>query len=275
VPAVVHSEHGRDILPVITEPLRRRVFRRLSYRLADRVFAVSRQLKNEYESALKISPNLFGLIYNGVDTRLFSPDAQKRREERATLGISEDTVVIGCVARLEPVKDHMTLLRAATIALDAGHDMRIVLVGEGPERPALEYEIKMKPALRDRVIFTGRSFDVARRLCGFDIFVLPSLFEGISNTLLEAMATGLPVVATRVGGNPEIFEDNKSGLMFYPRDIQGLADHLTRLASCCDLRKRLGAEARKHVEQCFSLEQMLKNYSDMYSEIISKKQSLP
>jgi glycosyltransferase involved in cell wall biosynthesis len=107
---------------------------------------------------------------------------------------------------------------------------------------------------------------------GFDVFALASLFEGTSNTLLEAMATGLPVITTRVGGNMELFEENKSGLLFEVRDFQSLAAHLMRLAASSKLRQTFGAAARKHVEEHFTLERRINNYSDMYTELTSLKQ---
>jgi sugar transferase (PEP-CTERM/EpsH1 system associated) len=272
IPAVVHSEHGRDIVPLSSEPLRRRLFRRLCYRLADRVFAVSRELKQEFVSALGISPNLFRVIYNGVDTKLFSPSVEERDTQRRKLGISPNTVVVGSVGRLDAVKDHATLLRAAEIAVNQGSDLYVVLVGDGSQRAPLEQLLQSMPTLSGHVIFAGRTFDVAQWLRAFDIFALPSVFEGTSNTLLEAMATGLPVVATRVGGNIELFEENKSGLLFEVRDFRGLAAQLTRLAASAELRRSFAEAARKRVEEHFQLERMMTNYSDMYTELTSRRQ---
>jgi sugar transferase (PEP-CTERM/EpsH1 system associated) len=244
VPAVVHSEHGRDILPFTSEPLRRRLFRRACYRMADRVFAVSRVLKQELVSALGIPEDRFRVIYNGVDTQVFRANTAKRTEQRKKLGISESTIVVGCVGRLDLVKDHLTLLRAAEIAVNLGCDLLVILAGDGPQRGPLEQQRQSMPNLRNRVIFAGRTFDATEWLNAFDIFALPSVFEGTSNTLLEAMATGLPVVASRVGGNIELFEENKEGLLFEVRDSRGLAASL-------ELRQNFGAVARKRVEEIF------------------------
>ena len=272
IPAVFHSEHGRDVLPLSSEPLRRRLFRRLCYRLADRVFAVSRELKQEFVSALGIPPNLFRVIYNGVDTKLFSPCVEERDTQRRKLGISPNTVVVGSVGRLDAVKDHATLLRAAETAVNQGSDLSpVVLVGDGPQRLPLEQLLQTMPALSGRVIFAGRTFDVAQWLRAFDIFALPSVFEGTSNTLLEAMASGLPAVATRVGGNIELFQENKSGLFFEVHDFQGLAAHLIRLAASPRLRQTFGAAARSHVEEIFPLEKMISNYNGMYTELLAGK----
>jgi sugar transferase (PEP-CTERM/EpsH1 system associated) len=274
ISAVVHSEHGRDVLPLSSEPLRRRLFRRLCYRLADRVFAVSRELKQEFVSALGISPNLFRVIYNGVDTKVFFPSVEQRDTQRRKLGISPNTVVVGSVGRLDAVKDHRTLLQAAETAVNQGSDIYVVLVGDGPQRGPLAQQLQGMPALRDRVIFAGRTFDVAQWLRAFDIFALPSVFEGTSNTLLEAMASGLPVVATRVGGNIELFEENQSGLFFEVGDFQGLAAHIVRLAASPQLRQTLGAAARNHVEEVFPLEKMIRNYGDMYAELLAGKKQV-
>jgi len=271
IPVIVHSEHGRDILPFTSEPLRRRLFRRACYRMADRVFTVSRELKQELVSALGISQDLLKVIYNGVDTRLFCPDAEKRAAQRTKLGISESTVVVGCLGRLDLVKDHITVFRAAEVAVNQGSDLFVILVGDGPQRESLEQQLRAMPTLRNRVIFAGRTFDATQWLHAFDVFALPSVFEGTSNTLLEAMATGLPVIATRVGGNMELFEENKAGLLFEVRDFQGLAAQLTRFAASLELRRSFGEAARKHVEEHFTLERMMHNYSDMYTELALRK----
>jgi glycosyltransferase involved in cell wall biosynthesis len=196
----------------------------------------------------------------------------ERNTQRKKLGISGNTVVVGSVGRLDAVKDHATLLRAAEIAVKQGIDLHVVLVGDGPQRLPLEQLLQTMPTLTGRVIFAGRTFEVAQWLRAFDIFALPSVFEGTSNTLLEAMACGLPVVATRVGGNVELVEQNRSGILFEVADFQNLAAHLSRLAASSKLRQDFGAAARKHVEQHFPLERMINNYSDMYTEPSSRKQ---
>jgi glycosyltransferase involved in cell wall biosynthesis len=150
----------------------------------------------------------------------------------------------------------------------------VILVGDGPQRDPLEQQLRAMPSLRNRVTFAGRTFDAAQWLHAFDVFALPSVFEGTSNTMLEAMATGLPVVATRVGGNMELFEENKAGLLFEVRDFQGLSYppnlHVWPLFS--ELRRSFGTAARKHVEEHFPLERMMTNYSDMYTELTSRRQ---
>lgn len=276
VPGVIHSEHGRDILPLANEPWRRRAFRRVCYHMADRVFAVSEELKAEYEMALGIPNDLFRVIHNGVDTELFSPNSQMRNKQRLKIGARENSLIVGCVARLERVKDHRTLLRGVSLASGADNDIRLVLVGEGPEREQLECELESVPRLRERVTFAGRSFNVAEWVGGFDVFVLPSLFEGISNTLLEAMSAGVPVIATRVGGNVEVIEEGKSGLLFEPGDAETLASFLKQLATDRELRNRLGTEARKRIKERFQLKDMMKNYSNLYLDLIrSKAPSVP
>jgi sugar transferase (PEP-CTERM/EpsH1 system associated) len=271
VPGVIHSEHGRDIQPLAKEPWRRQAFRRLCYRLADRVFAVSEELKAEYVNALGIPTDLFGVIRNGVDTEIFSPNPQVRNKQRLKIGAMEKSLVVGCVARLDRVKDHHTLLRGAYLAGSADNDIRLVLVGEGPEREGLQRELESMPGMREKVIFAGRSFDVAEWVGSFDVFVLPSLFEGISNTLLEAMSVGVPVIATRVGGNVEVIEEGKSGFLFNPGDAETLATLLKQLATDRELRSRMGAEARKRIERRFRLEEMMNNYTKLYLDVARDK----
>ncbi len=270
VPAVIHSEHGRNLDTLHGEPWRRRAFRRLCYRLADRVFAVSGELKQHYVTRLGISASRFEVIPNGVDAQHFRPDPEARKERRKRLGVGEDTLVVGCVNRFDPIKDHATLLRGAELALSRGVDLLVVLVGDGPERSRLERELEVRRGLRNRVVLTGLVNNVAAWLNAFDVFVLPSLSEGMSNTLLEAMAVGLPPVATRVGGNPEVIEADRSGLLFDPRDAEMLATHLNRLAQQIELRRMIGASARERVERCFSVRTMLERYSRLYTEVFER-----
>ena len=268
VPAVIHSEHGRDLQTMGAQPLRRRVFRRFCFQCADRVFAVSRELRDYYACQLKFSADRITTIPNGVDTHHFRPDASAKARIRRILQATPGTLVVGTVARLDPVKDHYTLLRAVKLAAEQNPDILLVLVGDGPERAGLEHEVQSSKRFADRVRFVGESPEVSQWLNGLDVFVLPSLSEGMSNTLLEAMAVGVPTIATRVGGNAEVVEDEISGVLFTPGDVQGLAAQLLELASDERRREALAFGARRRIEACFSLDRMLAAYSQMYRELV-------
>ena len=268
VPAVVHSEHGRDIQTMHGLPWRRRVFRRVCFPLANCVFAVTEELRQYYVAQLGKMAERMQVFSNGVDTRRFVPDPAARRRIRDSMGASDSSFLLGCVGRLDPVKDHTTLLRAAELVASRGIDVRVAIVGDGPQRRALEAEASNCPGLRGRAIFPGEIENVPDWVNSFDVFVLPSLSEGMSNTLLEAMSAGVVPVATNVGGNPDLIEDGASGLLFWPRDVGNLANILTELASDPLRRRFLGGNARRRVEKNFSLDKMLDRYTNLYTGLL-------
>ncbi len=271
VAAVIHSEHGRDLQTMGRQPWRRRVFRRACYRWADRVFTVSRELAEFYSAQLGIPAERLRVVPNGVNTAQFRRRPEWRAEFRQRLGVSSDTLVVGVVSRLDPVKDHVTLLRAAELSLNRGVDLCLVIVGDGVCRTALEREVLARPALAKRVKFAGEVSNVAEWLNGFDVFALPSLSEGMSNTLLEAMSVGVPPVATRVGGNPEVIEDGHSGILFEPGDCKALAACLQKLASEPEWRMQLAENCRCRIATHFGLDSMIRSYSGMYEEVFSRR----
>jgi sugar transferase (PEP-CTERM/EpsH1 system associated) len=264
VGGVVHSEHGLERSASSAEPKRRRWFRRLAYELADRVLAVSDQLRRLHAERTGFSAQKIHVIHNGVDRTMFAPDPDGRVRMRQELGIGDAEFCIGSVANLLPVKDHVTLFEAVG-GLPPTIPWRLVLAGDGSERPRLERLAAERAALRGRVTFLGSTNRVAALLKAFDAFVLPSLSEGICNSLLEAMATGLSVIATDVGGTPEIVIHEESGLLFPVRDVGALAASLRRLAADAALRRTLGDSARRRVRDEFSMESMIQSYEALYS----------
>jgi glycosyltransferase involved in cell wall biosynthesis len=173
------------------------------------------------------------------------------------------------VGRLDPVKDHITLLRAADLALKKGVDLKLVLVGEGPQRPALENQLSRTPHLARKTVLTGESKNVSDWLNSFDIFVLPSVSEGMSNTLLEAMAVGVAPIATAVGGNREVVEHERSGLLVAPGGAEKMSDFIVQLAGAPEWLQALGRNARERIETRFSIERMVNRYDEMYSELMN------
>jgi glycosyltransferase involved in cell wall biosynthesis len=171
---------------------------------------------------------------------------------------------------LVPIKDHQTLLKAAALLSKRGTDVRVLLVGSGPEREKLQ--ALASDVLEGRVCFAGDSSRVPEMLNAMDVFVLPSLNEGMSNTVLEAMACGLPVLATNVGGNPEIIENNVNGSLFTPGDTQWLADRLNLLACDPALIHQLGTAARNRAIESFSLSRMLEAYRSFYLDLAARRQ---
>jgi sugar transferase (PEP-CTERM/EpsH1 system associated) len=265
--ALIHSEHGVLADTLGGEPWRRRCFRRLAYELADQVISVSYQLRDLQAQRSGFAAAKIAVIHNGVDTVRFSPDAAARGRVRAELDLAEDEFCIGCVANLSPVKDHMTLLAAVKEIAESCRPWRLLLIGEGPERPRLESFVNSHPAWKSQVQFLGLSHRVAEWLRAMDMFVLPSVSEGISNSLLEAMATGLPVAATAAGGNPEVVIDGQSGLLFPVGGVRQLAELLLRLRSNAERRAELAQAARRRAQASFSLETMVAHYAELYAGV--------
>jgi glycosyltransferase involved in cell wall biosynthesis len=210
------------------------------------------------------------VVHNGVDGTRFFPHAAARSRMRAELGIAEDEFCAGCVGNLLPVKDHVTALEALTAIAGALPRWRLVIAGEGPERPKLEAFIAAHPECRGHVSLLGAHNRIPELLNAFDVYLLPSLSEGISNSLLEAMATGLPVVATATGGNPEVVENGKSGLLFPVGDSIKLAEQLLDLESSPHMRAQLGRAAIGRVREEFSIESMVRNYARLYESLGQK-----
>jgi sugar transferase (PEP-CTERM/EpsH1 system associated) len=273
-PAVVHSEHGLEAGADVREPRRRIWFRRLVYELAHRVMSVSYHLRDLHARRTGFSAQRITVIHNSVNQERFAPDAAARASVRKELAIGEDEFCIGCVGNFFPVKDHMTALRALE-GLDAERiRWRLLLMGDGPERAKLESFAAAHPGWKQRVTFLGASGRVPELLNGLDVYVLPSISEGISNSLLEAMATALPVVATATGGNPEVVVHGDSGILFPVGDAARLAGELRLLRASEERRRELGPGALRRVREEFSMESMVGKYTELY-ESLSQRAAMP
>jgi sugar transferase (PEP-CTERM/EpsH1 system associated) len=263
--AVIHSEHGMESFPT-AEPTRRRWLRRLAFQMADRVFTVSYGLRDHHASRTGFPAPKIGVMHNGVDLDRF----RKRHEDRALLrtryGFAADEFCIGTVGRLEPIKDMLTLFRALTELPDS-MNWRVAIAGDGSELPALQEFLRNQPELSNRIRFLGDIQDVPGFLASLDVYVLPSLYEGISNSLLEAMASGTASVATNVGGNPEVVVDGESGLLFPVAQPAALTERLLLLYRDSDFRLRLGLQAVQRIRASFSLESMVRQYEQMYNAV--------
>jgi sugar transferase (PEP-CTERM/EpsH1 system associated) len=271
VPVAIHSEHGYELDMLAGLPKRRRIFRRTAYAMADAVFAVTRELRNFHARQAWISAERIRVIYNGVDTQKFCPRPNLRTVVRKRIGVPEDRFLVGSVGRSVAIKDHPTLLRAVNALVQQGIDAHALFVGSGPELERNQELARNSPYLAGRVTFVGSSDEVPELLNAMDAFALTSISEGMSNTLLEAMATGLSVVTTNVGGNTEVIKEDVSGCFIQPRDAEGLASRLAMLASQENLRQRYGAAARERVLECFSLTRMLNAYTQLYLELAARR----
>lgn len=258
VPFRLHGEHGWDNAdPQGLNPRYRRL-RRICDRFIHGYVAVSEDIASWLRDYIGIDASRVRQIYNGVDTQRFSPEGRG-----AALPASAASRVIGAVGRLDPIKRFDALIAWFASCHDVFHDAHLVIVGDGPERGTLE-RLVAAHGLSDRVWLAGNRPDVADIMRSLDLFVLPSRNEGISNTILEAMASGLPVVATAVGGNCELIERGVTGELVSSGDGAALADAIAAYLDDDERRTRHGAAARQHVLRRFSLDKMIQNYDELY-----------
>jgi sugar transferase (PEP-CTERM/EpsH1 system associated) len=271
VPVVIAHEHWSTISP------RQAQIDRLLYRLSSRIIVPSEASKQLVMQTEKIPAGAISVLYNGVDTNRFAPPStQARADARREFGIEDYDLLVGVVGRLSPEKGGVdNLIRAAYRLREQHRNVRLLIVGDGPVRGELE---KLDAELREAnagegspVIFAGARQDIPRLLGAMDMFVLPSLNEALPIVILEAMAVGLPAIATRVGGVPEIVQDGATGLLVAPGDEDALLDALSRLAADNALCARLADAGREQVRARFTIEQMVRNLETIYEELLAGK----
>jgi glycosyltransferase involved in cell wall biosynthesis len=255
---IIFTEHGR--LTDAPPSAKRRLVNPWLARSAERIASVSSHL-SQHMVAEGFPKARIEVVHNGIDIGPL-PTSSDRAAARARLGVTPATFVIGTVARLDPVKDLTSLIDALGHPLLAQRLVRLVIVGDGPERDRLERQAAERD-LGSRVQFLGHRDDARDWLAGFDAYANSSVSEGISLTILEAMAAGLPVVATAVGGTPEIVSA-ECGMLEPAREPDRLAAALVTLADDRGQRAALGAAARARVERDFTIERMVGRYLDMY-----------
>lgn len=261
----IHGEHGRDVFDLHGKHKKYNWYRKILSLFVQQYITVSQDLENWLRDELAIKQSRIKHIYNGVDTARFMP--AEDRTGHGLLPFDERTMVLGTVGRLAAVKDQMTLLESFALILNQQpqwkSNLRLVIVGDGDLRQDIEAYIEQQ-SLMDLVWLAGDRTDVSDILPNLDIFVLPSLGEGVSNTLLEAMSCGLSVVATNVGGNSELVDDGQSGFLVPSGQPDKMAEALTTLVKNTSLRRLMGQAGRCRVEQEFSLEKMVQGYEAIY-----------
>ncbi|QDU50771.1 glycosyltransferase [Gimesia panareensis] len=252
IPAIVQTRHGRRFGNTFNERLQFA----LASRLADRVIPVSDDTGNRCREVGWLSQNKVTRIWNGIDVDRFAfsgPAAQMRAIT---------------VSRLSPEKDLTTLLKAVRLVKETIPEFELMIVGDGPERKKLE-QITAALHLESRVRFLGERNDVPDLLTQAGFYVSSSLTEGISLTLLEAMSVGLPIVATSVGGNPEIVQQPDTGLLVPSANAALLSDAICEMCSQPDKWLGMGQAARERVEQHFNVRSMIKDYENLYHQILN------
>jgi glycosyltransferase involved in cell wall biosynthesis len=233
---------------------------RMLNRYATTFLGNSQRVCSYSEEKLHLPKGTYRLMYNGVDTTEFRP-------REATILAPDTGPVIGTVANLHPRKDLGSFLRMAARLLERFPNARFRVIGSGPEQDTL-IQLARKLRIEERVDFTWASDNVREIYHSFDVFVLSSIHEGFANVIIEAMASGLPVVATDVGGAREAIEEGQTGFVVPPRHPEILAERVGRILADPLLRAKMGRAGRNRAVQQFSLRAMVRRYENLYDELI-------
>lgn len=261
VPVVIHGEHG-------TLQLRgyQRKLQRWAWGRTNEVLSVSRKLTERMAAATGYPQDRIRTIQNGVDCTRFSPLV--RPSARAEFGLEAGTLAIGTAGRLVPVKHQANLIDALAMLRDRGVSFVGLIAGDGPLRHELEAQIAER-RLTGCVRLLGQRRDIERFFAALDVFVLSSRSEGMSNTILEAMASGAPVVATNVGGAEELVEEGRTGRLVPRENSEALCAALAWMAEREERRRVMGVAARRKAETEFSLERMVRDYQKLYVGLLA------
>jgi len=269
-PAFVFAFHGKSMAEVTHDvPWRRRIAQRIAHRFTDACIAPANHMADDYARTIGISRNDVQVIHNGVDVNRFR--GADRSAARAALGLDAADFVIGFVGRLDDVKDIPGLVRILAPVREAigaaSPRVRLLVVGDGEARSAAE-RLAADVGVSADVVFAGRRGDVPRCLAAMDVYLQPSFYEGHSIAILEAMASGLPVVSTCVGGTPEIVVHGETGYLHAPADYAALAGAVLELYRQPDARAAMGRAGRERVIKYFSVATMVERYEDLYRRIL-------
>ncbi len=256
--AVVHTKHGKN-----PKGGTRLVAGNIAGRLVHAFVAVSEETANVARKRHEVSQRRLFVIDNGIELSKFHPDADARARIRRELGVVGDACVIGTVGRIAAEKDHARLVRAAAPLL--GPETHLAIAGDGPLLPALREQVHQLGVSKFAHLLGVRR-DVPAVLNAFDVFAMSSVTEGLPLVIPEAMATGLPVVSTNVGGIPNVIDEGQTG--FLVADEAGLHDRLAALVHDPALRRACGERARHAAVNRFSAERMQREYLQLYSRVL-------
>ena len=274
VPVRLHGEHGWDSADPDGSNWKYRLTRRAYRASVQHWIALSSQIEVYLREAVGVPADRLTRICNGVDTERFRPASGSREPIEGSPFNDPALWLVGTVGRLQAVKDQINLVRAIAHAVgrsgQARTCMRLLIAGDGPQRGEVEAEIRAA-GLQQHVWLAGTRNDVPEILRGLDAFALPSRAEGISNTILEAMACGLPIVATHVGGNPDLIEDGVTGRLVPPADPAALGDALLALFADPATCRSMSRSARADCERRFSLERMVADYAAVYDQLLARR----
>jgi len=248
---------------------KRHLLNRLLSRYTDRIIAVSKAVRRDLIEQDHIPKDKIALLYNGIDYKRFQSSISKE-EAKKRLGFMESEFIIGTVGRLEPPKGQRYLLEAASDLLKEFPQIRLLLIGDGKLRRTLE-DHGNQLGLQGKQTYLGIRRDIPQILRAMDIFVLPSIREGLPIALLEAMASGCPCIASAVGGVPEVIEEQRSGLLVSPADTQGLKKALKKILSDRSFGALLGKAGMEKIRKIFNQDIIVRMLEDIYNGLLVEK----
>lgn len=264
---IIHSPHGHNFYGYFTSLVSKMVviLERFLAHFTDRIIALTELVKRDFATYKVARPEKIAVIRSGLeldDYKKVDVDVRSKRDE---LKIGQDAILVGMIGRLEHVKGPEYFIEAAKLVIERFPKVNFLIVGEGALRNKLESRSK-DLGISDKLIFTGWREDIPEILATLDILVLPSLNEAVGRILLEAGAFGIPVVATNIGGVPEIVRDNESGILIPPKDADRLAETIILLSEDKEKRQKMGKAAKNWVDDKFSAETMVDKISNLYQE---------
>lgn len=270
VPAIIHTPHGNIFHGYFSAPLTRLfvAMERRAARHTDRIIELTAGGVEEHLAQGIGARGQYRVVFSGIDLGPYPAARALRAATRAALGLADTDLAVAAVGRLEPIKGFAYFVDAAARLAGTAPNARFFLVGGGAEGAALR--ARAAP-LGARFQALGARADVPALMAAFDVLVVPSVNEGMGRVVLEAGAAGVPVVASRVGGIPDIVRDGGTGLLVPPRDSAAIADAVTRIAGDPDGRRAMGERARAAVDPHYSLENMVAKIEAIYEEVLDEK----
>ena len=271
-PVVVHTFHGHTLRGYFG-PVKEQLFRRIERTLAretDALIAVSPEVRDELVE-LRVAPaSHFAVVRLGIQLSERMEGAERGDALRASLGIPTERFTVGWVGRMTAVKQATDVLRAVRLLHDQGVDAALVMVGDGPDRDALE-ALAGELGIAEATRFVGFQDDVGPWYHAFDALLLPSRSEGTPVSAIETLASGRPVVATRVGGVADVVQDGVDGFLVDFGDVEGAATHLARLAGNPELRARMGAAGQERTLGRYRVERLVDDIDRLYRSLLAEK----
>jgi glycosyltransferase involved in cell wall biosynthesis len=262
VSRIIHHEHGFNVDESVSTAWPRDLIRFIVYRLTSKIIVVSHELEKMLQKRFRISESRVIRIPNGIDASFYSPNEDERQQVRRSLGYQDSDLVIGFSGRLDPVKNLDLLLDIFGSSNPRDKPFRLLVVGDGPEKPRLEARCQAE-GVAPYVKFVGQHEQVLPYLRAMDVFLLTSLREQMPLTVLEAMAVGMPVITTRVGEIPFLIDEGIDGFV---RDLNAPVKAFVQplhLLLCSSRQQRLGEAARNKITEHFQLTTMVQHYTDL------------